>query len=171
MVRHMILKGICLAVGFSVLSILALPVSSAPDSAPLFGVWRLNLEKSDFGSAGPGFKRATCTIEPWTDGVRVSFDIIGKRGGVTHTEWNGRFDGRDYPVQGMDALLTNAYTRKDDSTYDILTKVEGKVEGVAQVTISPNGQAMTIVTTIGSAQKGSARTTIAVYEKRPVTPN
>ena len=35
-----------------------------------------------------------------------------------HLEWTGKFDGNDYPVQGVEVVLTNAYRRVDDRTYD-----------------------------------------------------
>ncbi|HEX4997411.1 MAG TPA: hypothetical protein VFY29_04260 [Terriglobia bacterium] len=139
--------------------------AQAPHTAPWLGEWRLNMEKSDFRSGPPTFKRVTCVIEPWEDGVRVIYDIVGTRGGVTHTEWSGRFDGRDYPVQGVDTALTNAYTRIDDRTYDIVTRVEGIVEATARVTVSPDGQTITTLTTIRNRQAGNIVTT-TVYERR-----
>jgi hypothetical protein len=139
--------------------------SSPAPEAPWFGNWQLDFEKSDFASGPPNFKRATCAIEPWEDGLKVSYDLVGLRGGVTHTEWSGRFDGRDYRVQGADIVLTNAYTRVDDLTYDIVTKVDGRIEAGARVTISADGQTMTTLTTIRHPQKGELRTT-TVYRKR-----
>jgi hypothetical protein len=155
--------AIVIAVGASVLP--------AADTAHLWiGIWRLDLEKSDFGSSPPAFKRATCTIEEWRDGLKVSYDLVGIRGGITHTEWIGRFDGHDYRVQGADAALTNAYTQVDDRTYDIVTKVEGRVQGNARVSISPDGQTMTTRTTIRNPQKGDIQST-TVYRKRTARPN
>jgi hypothetical protein len=145
---------------------IAIPALDAADqAAPWLGVWRLDMEKSDFASGPTGFKRATSVIEPFGDRVRVSYDLVGVRGGVIHTEWTGRFDGRDYAVQGTDVVMTNAYTRVDDRSYAIVTKVEGRIEANATVTISPDGQTMTTVTTIRHPEKGNVRST-TVYRKQ-----
>ena len=67
-----------------------------------FGLWRLNLEKSIYRPGPPPYIRATYKIEPHVNRVRVLYDMMRPRGGVTHLEWKGRFDGRDYPVQGVE---------------------------------------------------------------------
>src|SRR4249920_3252389 len=79
---------------------------SAAGQAPTswFGTWTYNAAKST-NVAGPfPFKRATCRIEPWEDGVRVTYDLVRVRGGITHLEWTGKFDGTDYPVQGVEVV-------------------------------------------------------------------
>src|SRR5262245_6002263 len=93
-------------------------------AAPWVGTWRLDPARSTRGSSSP-YKRVTLTIEPAGDGLRVLYDMVGNRGGVTHLEWTGRFDGQDYAVQGADTVLTNAYRRQDDRSYAIEVKVEG----------------------------------------------
>src|SRR5688572_29713318 len=80
--------------------------------APWVGTWNLNISKSTERS-NPRFKRVTSRIEPWKDGLKVTYDMVGIRGGVTHMEWTGAFDGKDYPVQGADYVLTNAYSLVD----------------------------------------------------------
>src|SRR6188508_244645 len=97
-------------------------VSLQPE--PWFGTWSLNPAKSGRSNSSP-FKRETCRIEPWGDGLKVTYDMVGTRGGVTHLEWTGGFDGRDQPVQGADTVLTNAYRRVDDQSYAIEVKAEG----------------------------------------------
>src|SRR5438105_2192170 len=88
---------------------------------PWFGTWKLNFEKST-QDRNARFKRATSKIEPLEDGLRVTYDLVGIRGGVTHLEWTGKFDGKDYPVEGVDYVLTNAYRRLDDRSYEIVSK-------------------------------------------------
>src|SRR5215208_4943683 len=80
-----------------------------PNDEPWLGVWQLEqpVPASRFEQAP--YKKVTSTIEPWRDGLKVSYDMVRARGGITNMEWTGRFDGRDYPVAGMDYFLTNAY--------------------------------------------------------------
>ena len=104
-------------------------------------------------------------IEPWEDGLKVLYDMVGKRGGVTHVEWQGRFDSRDYPLQGVDYAATNAYTRIDDHTYSMATKRDGRPSVSVKVTVSSDGRSLTAVTTGKNAQ-GQDASTIAVYTRQ-----
>ncbi len=130
---------------------------------PLFGTWELNTEKSQQNSTR--FKRTTCWIEPSGDGLKVIYDIVGERGGVIHLEWAGQFDGRDYAVQGVDYVLTNAYTRIDDYTYDVVIKVDGGQVAQARTTVSSDGQTLTTVTAERNAAGEEIESTV-VYERQ-----
>jgi hypothetical protein len=129
----------------------------ADPQAPWIGRWKLDPAKST--TASDRYKRVISTIEPWKEGLRVSYDMVGMRGGVIHMEWTGKFDGKDYPVEGADYALTNAYTLIDDHSYQIVVKSEGVQAGTAHVQVSADGKTLTAVTT----ERG--RTTTAVYQK------
>jgi hypothetical protein len=129
-----------------------------------FGTWNVNVAKSTYAEPPP-YKRMTCRIEPWEEGVRVTYDMVRTRGGITHLEWTGRFDGRDYPVQGVDYVLTNAYNRIDDRTYEVIQKVDGQVTAIARATIAHDSSSIT-TTTRGKDARGQEVTTTVVYEKR-----
>jgi hypothetical protein len=143
------------------LAITAILVLQTP--APWIGAWRLNPAAST-GTSASQYKRVISTIEPWGDGLKVMYDMVGIRGGVTHMEWTGRFDNKDYPVQGIDYVMTNAYSRIDDHTYNIVIKREGKISATVKVTVSGDGRTLTAVTTGQNAQ-GLDTTTTAVYER------
>ena len=130
---------------------------------PWFGTWKLNLEKST-ADRDVRFKRGTSKIEPWQDGLKVTYDLVGTRGGLTHMEWIGKFDDKDYPVQGVDYVLTNAYSRIDERSYQITSKIDGVVTTVAKVTISADGKTLTTLTTGKNAQ-GKTLTTTTVYDR------
>jgi hypothetical protein len=127
-----------------------------PSSAPWFGRWQAT-------SNDARYKRIVLTISPLDhDRIRVAYDMVGIRGGVNHLEWTGRFDGADYPVHGLDYVMTNAYSPIDDRSCSILIKVEGRRSGTTLVTISPDNQTLTAVTSPDdSAQPG----TTVVYER------
>ncbi len=132
--------------------------------APWFGVWQFNVAQSSVNRDLP-YKRGTCKIEPWEDGLKVTYDFVGTRGGVTHMEWMGKFDGKDYRVQGVDYILTNAYTQVNDRAYQIAVKVDGALSATTKVTISPDGKTLTAVTTQKNA-RGDTVTTTMVYERQ-----
>jgi hypothetical protein len=132
---------------------------------PWFATWRLNPEKSSNREEPSPYKRQTCRIEPWGDGLKVTYEMVGTRGGVTHTEWTGKFDGKDYPMQGVDAVLTNAYRRIDDRSYEIVIKMDGAVVATAKVVVSPDGKTLHVTTEQNDASGKRARTA-AVYERQ-----
>src|SRR5262245_7556461 len=99
---------------------------------PWFGTWKLNPAKSTSNSESR-FKRVTLKVEPWQDGLKVTYDMVGIRGGVTHMEWTGKFDGKDYPVQGVDYVLRNAYTWLAEQRYQIVINARCAVDGTSQV--------------------------------------
>ena len=134
-------------------------------AAPWLGTWTVNIGRSTYPDR-PQFKRSTCRIEPWEDGIRVTYDVVHLRGGTTHTEWIGTFDGKDYPVEGIeDYVITNAYRAIDDRTYEVVQKVEGVVTAAARVAFSPDSRTMTM-TTSGRNAQGKLVTTTVVYDKR-----
>ena len=128
-----------------------------------FGTWTLSPAKSTI-NAESRYKRVTSRIEPWQDGLKVTYDMVGIRGGVTHMEWTGKFDGKDYPVQGVDYVLTNAYSPVDDHHYQIVIKVDGAIVATASVAVSADGKTLTTVTTEKNTL-GQTNTTTAVYER------
>ena len=125
---------------------------------PWIGTWK---------QANPDsrYKRVISTIEPWQDGLKVTYDMVGIRGGVTHMEWSGKFDGKDYAVQGVDYVMTNAYTLLNNHSYRIVIKVDGAVAATATVEISPDGKKLVTVTSQGDA-RGQNVTSTAVYAKQ-----
>lgn len=129
-----------------------------------FGSWRLNLERSTYRPGPPPYRRATYRIEPHADGIRVVYDMVRPRGGVTHLEWTGKFDGRDYAVQGVEEFVTYAYQRIDVRTYDVVTKVDGRSVASSRAALSADGRSIT-TTTGGRDSRGVDVTTITVYEK------
>ena len=132
---------------------------SAGAQAPWIGTWKLDPVRST--AASDRYKRVITRIEPSGDGLKVTYEMVGTRGGVSHLEWTGKIDGKDYPVEGIDSVLTNAYTLLGDRSYRIVVKVEGVVAESAVVEVSADGKTLTSTTT----RKGGA-TTLSVYEKQ-----
>ena len=143
----------------------ALPQLAAAQSyEPWLGTWILNVDKSTYSPGPPPYKRATFRIERRQDGVRVTYEMVRPRGGVIHMEWDGRFDGREYPVQGLEEHVTYAYTRIDDRTYDIVARMDGRVAASSRTAVSADGRTITTIT-VGRDAQGRDATTTTVYEK------
>jgi len=144
--------------------ITALGLLTVGNQEPWFGTWNLNLSKSSNRSDSP-YKRSLCRIEPWEDGLKVTYDMVGIRGGVTHMEWTGKFDDKDYPVQGVDNVLTNAYHRIDDRTYEIVIKVDGVRVATAHVMVSADSKTLNVSTAEKTADGKTVNTT-SVYDRQ-----
>jgi len=136
--------------------------AQAPDA--WFGTWTLNVAKSTYSQSPPPYKRGTFVVEPRGDGVRLITELVGARGGITHYEWDGRFDGKDYPVQGIDEVLTYAYTLVDARTATMTIRADGRLVARARATISPDGRTLTTETS-GTNVSGETVMSRTVYEK------
>jgi hypothetical protein len=146
---------------------LLLLYSALPSAEPSewFGTWKLNLEKSVYRTGTPPYRRATMKVQPLDgDRVRFSYDFIYPRGGLQHVEWDGRFDGRDYMVQGADEYVTYAYRQTGARTYEITAKLDSRVTAVATATISADSRTITTSTRSADVRDGDV-TSITVYEK------
>jgi hypothetical protein len=157
-------KGRSPLVPLAILLFLVNAATAAQKPDPLFGTWRLNFSKSKFVSGPPAYARVTCEIVPWADGLKVTYDMVGERGGVTHWEWIGKLDGNDYALQGNEEVVTNAYSRIGDNGYEVVNKINGRTTSTTQIAISPDGKVMTVTSKV-SAQ-GQSVVNTAIYEKR-----
>ena len=70
---------------------------------PSMGTWKLNEAKSKIGAGAA--KNNTVVYTAAGDSVKVTVDGVDGTGKATHSEWTGKFDGKDYPVHSLwDAL-------------------------------------------------------------------
>jgi hypothetical protein len=139
-------------------------IALSPETqAPWIGIWKLDPARST--AASDRYKRVITRIQPSGDGLKVTYEMVGTRGGVSHLEWTGNLDGRDYPVEGADYVLTNAYTLLGDRSYRIVAKVEGAVAETAVVEVSADGKTLTSTTSLRNP-RGETVTTLSVYQKQ-----
>ncbi len=138
---------------FAVILTLALSYPAlSQDREPLLGTWRLDFADSKFTSAPPQYTHVICKIEPWeNDGLKVLYDMVGTRGGVTHWEWMGRLDGKDYPLEGVEEVTTNAYSQIGERTYSLVFKADGHITATTRIAISPDGRTMTVTSGANTA--------------------
>jgi len=137
---------------------------SAQQQVPWIGTWQQDPPARKWFDPWP-YQKVTLRIEPSDDGLRVVYDMVRRRGGIQHMEWSGRFDGMDYPVQGVDYVLTNAYRKLSDRSYEIVVKVDGRAAAVATTVVSSDGRTLNVDTTERDA-KGRTVTTTARYQRR-----
>ena len=73
------------------------------------GTCKLNEEKSKLNPMGT--KNDTVVYEAAGDSVKVTVDGTAKDGKPFHSEWTGKFDGKDYPVTGDRARAESWFGR------------------------------------------------------------
>lgn len=137
---------------------------SAQQQAPWIGTWQQDPPERKWFDPWP-YRKVTLRIEPSDDGLRVVYDMVRRRGGIQHMEWSGRFDGKDYPVLGVDYVLTNAYRKLSDRSYEIVVRVDGREAAVATTSVSADGSTMT-VNTVETDARGQPIKTTSSYVRR-----
>lgn len=133
--------------------------------SPWAGNWALNPAESTQRTGPVQYERSTFRVEESELGLKVSYDMVETRGGRTHVEWTGAFDGVDYAVQGVDYVLTNAYRLIDDRSYEITVKIDGALAATTRVEVSADGQTLTTVTSERDGA-GNAISSTAVYNRQ-----
>jgi hypothetical protein len=73
------------------------------------GTWKLNEAKSKIGAGSA--KNTTVVYEAAGDNVKVTVDGVDADGKPAHSEWTGKFDGKDYPVIGDPNSDVRSYTK------------------------------------------------------------
>jgi hypothetical protein len=147
--RHMKSRTILLVVTM-ILSAAAGVCFGAQDAT--MGTWKLRGGKSSTAmEPAPGHK------------VKVTSDGVDSHGNPTHSEWVGKFDGKDYPMTG-DPSSTRSFKRVDSHTLDIIDKKDGKGLRNDRVVISPDGKVRTI-TIRGTDASGKPTTITQISDK------
>jgi hypothetical protein len=130
---------------------------------PNMGTWKLNEAKSKFAAGAT--KNSTVVYEAVGDDVKVTVDGIDGSGNTIHSEWTGKFDGKDYPVTGDSTSDTRAYTQVNERTLSFTAKKAGKVTLTGGIVISADGKSRT-VTTSSTDSTGKKIKNTAVYDKQ-----
>ena len=143
------------------LCFVGIAVASADDVN--MGTWKLNETKSTFTSGAA--KNLTVVYEAAGDNLKVTVDGIDGDGKPSHTEWTGKFDGKDYPVTGDPNSDTRSYTKIDDRTVGLNAKKNGRPTTSGRIVVSPDGKSRTVTMT-GIDSKGKEVKSIAVYDKQ-----
>jgi hypothetical protein len=127
------------------------------------GTWKLNEAKSKIAPGSP--KNTAVVYEAAGDSVKVTTDGTNGDGKPSHSEWTGKYDGKDYPVTGDGSADTRSYTKVDDRTLTFANKKGDKVTITGRGVISADGKIRTVTIT-GTDSKGKKFSSTAVYDKQ-----
>ena len=145
-----------------VLSFVGVAVCLAADDA-FMGTWKLNEAKSKI-SLGT-LRTTTVVYEAAGDNVKVTTDGTDGDGKPTHSEWTGKFDGKDYPVTGDPTTDTRSYKKVDDRTLAFINMKGDKVTISGRGVVSADGKTRTVTLT-GADSTGKKFTSTSVYDKQ-----
>jgi hypothetical protein len=130
---------------------------------PQMGTWKLNESKSKIT---PGTLKNTQVVYSSMFGqVKIRADGIDANAKPSHTEWSGKFDGKDYPVTGDPNSDARSYTKLNERTLTTTNKKNGKVTVTGQIVVSADGKSRT-VTVSGTTPKRKKFKNVAVYDKQ-----
>jgi hypothetical protein len=145
-----------------IISLVFVSVAMGFQNSPQMGTWKLKEAKSKFGGKA---RNHTVVYEAAGDQTKVTVDGTDESGNAVHSEWTGKFDGKDYPVSGDAASDTRSYRRINKNTLSLTGKKGGKVTLTGRIVVSRDGKTRTVTTTATNAQ-GKKVTNVAVYDKQ-----
>ena len=125
------------------------------------GTWKLNVKKSKRGGMA---RNSTVTYQSMLFQTKVTVDGTDEKGRPAHSEWTGRFDGKDYAVTGDPTSDMRSYRKIDDRTMEFAAKKGGKVTITGRIVVAPDGKTRTVTAT-GIGPKGKKFHNTAIYDK------
>lgn len=126
------------------------------------GTWKLNEAKSKLNAGMQ--KSSTVVYAADGDNVKITVDGTASDGKPLHSEWTGKFDGKDYAVTGDPAGDMRAYTQVNAHTLRMVVKKDGKETSNGRIVVAADGKTRT-VTISGTDSKGKKMSGTAVYDK------
>lgn len=127
------------------------------------GTWKLNEAKSTFGP--DSVKNTTVTYTEAEDGmIKLTVDGTDKDGKAIHWTWMGKFDGKQYKVEGAPMADTIGYKALNDHTNSATGMKDGKVVFTGTIKVAKDGKSRMVTTSITDAN-GKKHTDKAYYDK------
>jgi hypothetical protein len=145
------------------LALSAIGAATALAQAPQMGTWKLDEGKSKVPANY--MKNTTVTYEMAGDQIKVTTEGVDAKGNPLHTEWTGKFDGKDYPLSGDPTADSRAYKLVNDNTLTLENKKDGKAITSGRITVAADGKTRTLKVN-GTDANGKKVTSTAVYDKQ-----
>jgi len=141
----------------------SLATVAAIAQAPHMGTWKLDEARSKVPAHS--VKNPTVTYEMAGDNIKCTTEGVDANGNSQHTEWTGKFDGKDYPVTGETGSDTRAYTMVNDHKLSFVSKKGGNTSVTGTITVSADGKTRTLKATAPDAA-GKKVSSTAIYTKQ-----
>ena len=145
------------------LLLLAAGIVYAAGNDAFLGTWKLNEAKSKIAPGLP--KNSTVVNTADGDNMKVAIDGTDAKGQPYHSEWTGKFDGKDYAVTGDSASDMRSYKRVNAHTMTFTVKKGDKVTMTGRIAVAADGKSRT-VTASGMDSMGMKISNTSVYDKQ-----
>lgn len=150
------------AIQFAMVFCLAL-TATAFAADPNVGTWKLNESKSKITPGSPQNTSVIYTVEG--DKYKCVVEGVDGAGKPTRNVWVGKFDGKDYAVEGDPTADTRAIKKVSESRYLLNNKKGGKKTTTGNIVFSADGKTRTLTMKSKDAA-GKKFTNVAVYERQ-----
>jgi hypothetical protein len=148
-------------VSLLVVCLFALAVYAADN--PNMGTWKLNEAKSKI-PAGAGKNTTVAYSDAGNGMIKVTTDGVDGSGKPAHSEWTGKFDGKPYPVTGVDGA-SRTYTRKGDRGLEFNQTQGGKTVLSGKIEVAKDGKTRS-VDVDGTSTDGKKYKAKTLYDKQ-----
>ena len=140
-------------------------VSLAWAADPFVGTWKEDMSKTKISTGASLPKSVTAKVEAKGEGFKWVTDMVLADGQTLHMEWEGKFDGKDYPVKGDQNTDTYSLKKIDSNTIVGVDKKAGKEVGNWRYVVSKDGKTVTATGKFKN-EKGQEITVTSVSEKQ-----
>ena len=127
------------------------------------GTWKMNPAKSKYD--GPPPKSATVKIESNPQEIRLDAQGVGANDQATHTQFQAKYDGKDYPATGLPVGDHVSVKRVNENTIQVTMKEDGAALMTVMSVVSKDGKTRTS-TYSGKDAQGHDVHTVVVYDKQ-----
>jgi len=138
---------------------------------PFEGTWKLNESKSQLTRGTDKDTKIVYNSRLIRDKVTVTADGVEGDGTPIHSQWKGKFDGKDYKVTGDPDADMRSYKKINDRTLFMTAKKSGEVVAQGLIVVSADGKSQDVTLTSPDAvmsvyrEKGKEKTTEKAKEK------
>ena len=130
---------------------------------PNMGTWKLNEAKSNI-PAGM-LKNTMVVYSADGDNIKVVTDGTDGKGNPMHTEWTGKFDGKDYPLSGDPTADSRSYKKVNERILTLANMKDGNVTTSGRIVVSADGKTRKL-TVSAKDSAGKKITSTAIYDKQ-----
>ena len=128
------------------------------------GTWHLDAAHSKLGK-GAARNNVVNYESEFPFKTKVLIDGVDAHGHPFHSSWEGKFNGKDYPVTGDSTSDSRSYKEINANTMDFTTKKAGAVVSEGRIAVAADEKTRT-VTSWSTDKKGKKVKSIAVYHKQ-----
>jgi len=152
-----------MGIGALLVLVLTAGIAYAAGNDVFMGTWKLNEGKSKIAAGQPKNSTVVNTVDG--DNVKIAIDGTDAKGQPFHSEWTGKFDGKDYALTGDPATDMRSYKVINDHTLLAVSKKDGKETVSARIVVAADGKTRTVTVT-GTDASGAKITSTQTYDKQ-----